>query len=914
MVRRVSLFLIGVLLVSLCSPVLAAPPNFTASGFASEESVSAGSSVTITVDLTSTDATATHVFLEVRDPVFRPVHVEEFPTLSFAAGETKRLTTTWQTPLDALQGDNIIRLVVLNAERTVLYTVIDSAGKFRITEPEVDLYASSGSADQTEIFQEESIAIHTEANVAVTQNATILVDVFDPIGRKVAEHWYEDVTLTGGVPAPFDFAWTAPEDAIPGEYHVRLIYFKPDRSVLLSANSSVATFTVKEVDRRPYGIEVTSTPESVKPGETVQVNLTVTSRAASDALVDIQLYAPDGRQVLQKDWDDQSFDLGESQSYTAEWTPFPGDQGGEYTVKVGIFNPGWGILYQWEDQADHFTVDSPVQYTSSVSVPTEPVMAGTSANMDVHLTATADVDVLVYLQVLDPVGNWVYTSEQDNLHLTANQESTFRFTYRLPANAPGGTYQVRLGVFNPGWGHLYHWVDQAAYFPVVADPNAPPGGGPDPNAPPPPAPEALPDHFGVGLSAFNSRQGLTGWMPESGIPWDYGYQYLVGGVNTGGGWATWSPNGTFVTDYAANADKIGAIPVFTYYQLLHSNGACNGCGEMQRDLSNLNNAEVMRQYYEDFALLMKRLGSGEHDGVQGFGKTAIVHVEPDLAGYANAAALLNSLCSGFCDDQGNDPTLLRAAVSSTGLPELEGLPDNFQGFNHALLRLRDMYAPNVLLAYHISNFAQLQDISSANPTLDAASYGWQAGLFAGLAGVTQVPEGSSTYDLLFNDVSDRDAGYYKYVIGRPEAFWDQTNATFPNFHRWESYLQGAIQATGKPAMLWQVPIGNQYYRSMNNTVGHYQDNKVEYFFDHVDELVQTGVVGMLFGAGDNHQTTTNFDNQNDGITNPEPICTSDGWSDGRTVCSDREAIYPDDDGGYLRLRAQEYYQEPYTLP
>ena len=39
------------------------------------------------------------------------------------------------------------------------------------------------------------------------------------------------------------------------------------------------------------------------------------------------------------------------------------------------------------------------------------------------------------------------------------------------------------------------------------------------------------------------------------------YQYLAGGVNTGGGWANWNANGQFVTYYIQAASNV--IPVFS---------------------------------------------------------------------------------------------------------------------------------------------------------------------------------------------------------------------------------------------------------------------------------------------------------------------------------------------------------------
>src|SRR5947209_3317634 len=157
-------------------------------------------------------------------------------------------------------------------------------------------------------------------------------------------------------------------------------------------------------------------------------------------------------------------------------------------------------------------------------------------------------------------------------------------------------------------------------------------------------PVGLPSHFAFGLTAEPDSTGLYGWMPNSGIPWDYAYAYLAAGVNTGQGWETWNPNGQYALLYAQGAASHNYTPVFTYYDLLQSNGTCGSCGEAQKDLSNLNNASLMSSYFQNFTLLMQRLGSGTYGGIAGFGKTAIVHVEPDLSGYAEQAVLDNTQC------------------------------------------------------------------------------------------------------------------------------------------------------------------------------------------------------------------------------------------------------------------------------
>ncbi|MBW3651864.1 MAG: hypothetical protein KY458_14960, partial [Actinobacteria bacterium] len=442
----------------------------------------------------------------------------------------------------------------------------------------------------------------------------------------------------------------------------------------------------------------------------------------------------------------------------------------------------------------------------------------------------------------------------------------------------------------------------AAIF-VMAAPMGLPGGPSAAAA----APEGvLRPHFAFGISAQPDATGLEGWVPESGVPFDYLYQYLAGGSNTGAGWQTWHPDATFPLAYARRAASLGAVPVFSYYQLLHSRGPCDGCGEAERDLANLDDPATMRSYFEDFTTLLRRLGPHASGGVQGYGGPAIVHVEPDLAGFALQGLLDRSRCFGHCTGPGSDPSGLRAAVASTGLAQLAGLEDSFRGFNLALLRLRDLYAPNVALAFHISNWAALRDIGSErDPAIDPVALGRTVADFAARSGVTDPGPGRSTYDLLFNDVADHDAGYYKYVLGQ-DRFWDRLNASPLSFHRWERYLGTITRATGKPAFVWQVPLGNQRFRTMDNSPGHYQDNRAEYFFDNVEELRGAGIAAVLFGPG-NPGNTTYHDARGDGVTNPAPRCTTDGTSAGQ-VCPTEASVVTDDDGGYLRMAATRYYR------
>jgi hypothetical protein len=164
---------------------------------------------------------------------------------------------------------------------------------------------------------------------------------------------------------------------------------------------------------------------------------------------------------------------------------------------------------------------------------------------------------------------------------------------------------------------------------------------------------------------------------------------------------------------------------------------------------------------------------------------------------------------------------------------------------------------------------------------------------------------------LYNDVLDADAAYYSKVRGTDGYWWDTENIDLPNFSRWETYLGAITAATGLSANVWQVPLGNTIYKVENNTTGHYQDNKLQYFFDHLSELKAIGVTGVMFGSG--YTSTNPGDSQNDLPDNSTSVCTTLGSHSQTPQCPTLSSTLTDDDGGYFRQRAQAYFQNPLPL-
>ena len=150
------------------------------------------------------------------------------------------------------------------------------------------------------------------------------------------------------------------------------------------------------------------------------------------------------------------------------------------------------------------------------------------------------------------------------------------------------------------------------------------------------------------------------------------------------------------------------------------------------------------------------------------------------------------------------------------------------------------------------------------------------------------------FDLLFIDASDRDAAWYEMQTGKKDHWWKDAD-----FARFDSFVASAVRDIGKRAVIWQIPLGNTLYRSMDNSWGHYQDNRAQYWLGdpaHLQQLAGAGVIALLFGAGADGCTMYD-DEMQDGVTNPSPINGNDA-----------EAQYADDDGGYLRQKAADYYQ------
>ena len=316
----------------------------------------------------------------------------------------------------------------------------------------------------------------------------------------------------------------------------------------------------------------------------------------------------------------------------------------------------------------------------------------------------------------------------------------------------------------------------------------------------PPVPHGWPKTLQIGLT--DSPGGATALRKSA--PLGFRYQYLAGGVNTGSGWSTWNPDGTFASMYVQDSWSHNVVPVLTYYMLLQSNP--KGGSESEADLAHLRDPAVMDAYWDDVRLLFTRIKAA---------KPVVVHVEPDLWGYleqAGATALASS-------------------------------------FARRWISLRNQLAPNAILAYHMSGWGTKHDIVYEDPpNATVKKYAAQSASF--------YKSLRARFDLSFEDFSDRDSGFYEKINGNPNTWF-----TPADFHRHLLYGATFVKLAGIRMAAWQIPLGNS---TLDDTWGRYRDNRVEWLLGpagraHLRAYGNAGYVGFLFGGGADGTTSTKTD-------------------------------------------------------
>jgi hypothetical protein len=328
-------------------------------------------------------------------------------------------------------------------------------------------------------------------------------------------------------------------------------------------------------------------------------------------------------------------------------------------------------------------------------------------------------------------------------------------------------------------------------------------------------PAALAQRMGYGTSEWSEVSGQD-WQVNSGVPWNYDYQYITYDwwVN---GWG-----GDFVGRFTRHAWQYQYVPVVSVYMFL---GMPPNCGE---------DPVCYAQKLQNAATVSEYLTALHEAADQARGTSPVIfQLEPDFYGYMQQLSNSQNPPPGVRPD---DPSSYPVALN------IAGYPNNLAGFGRRMVDVIHATAPNALVAPHASMWATNYDpnLVTANEVPALAT---RTAAFIDAMGGAQA-------DLFFVEWSDRDAGSGL----RP--WWDDTDNDLPRPSRALLWADLLSAAAGKRLILWQVPAGNM---SLDDTCNRYRDNRVAYFFNHPRDLVDSGITAVLVGPGATCMTRASTD-------------------------------------------------------
>lgn len=393
--------------------------------------------------------------------------------------------------------------------------------------------------------------------------------------------------------------------------------------------------------------------------------------------------------------------------------------------------------------------------------------------------------------------------------------------------------------------------------------------------------ERLLQYFSIGVEAPAS------WHLEQqqkhGSRFACNMQYLSHVVDQPGdveGANTWFFKYNGAESCIKEAQQAGIIAWFTWYGLAEAPPARYQPGPAQATPVNAKVQSTMIAYW---SLLKKFLQlSARYPDVP-----VVLQIEPDEWGHL--------LLSTGAMDPHKPGTIL---VGGSGLEELKGLPDTVAGWAKGFRLLRDLYAPRVILCANPSAWDRNNSMSGA---------AWVKIFQA--CGVTA----DQGWDLFIAQLHDWDSGLRS---NGGNAAWppytaDRIPTLVSRYGTWEvmcSWIQEIHQGTGMWGVCWQLPVGNATYAACDGSDGHGMDGLAEALLDNPKDyrlarmFAQSGCCMWIFSGGSGTATRV-FDRMKDGITNPAPYPGNKGL----------QSIYPDDDGGYLRLKGAEYFRNPVPI-
>ncbi len=392
----------------------------------------------------------------------------------------------------------------------------------------------------------------------------------------------------------------------------------------------------------------------------------------------------------------------------------------------------------------------------------------------------------------------------------------------------------------------------------------------------------MPSYVAVGSVSEDSTGDLDFWKAfDPGLKnrrMDIRYIYINGGpIN---GWRTWNqPEGWRAISYIRESMKLGMIPFFVYYNIPE------GSESYDLDRAHLADASYMAAYFRDLKFFLDIARNEAGDELVG------IVLEPDLLGYmmqnspvppSQIPARVDQIYRTGVLSAGSDPTFpntLVGYVNAVNYAIRKHYPKAYFGWQFNLWASNNQPATGIIRATDSMGIAagRQRIVTTAQ---EIANYYVSCGI------------NSSGANFVSIDKYGLDAG-----ISSPSNPAQST--WFWNADHWNNYLlfsKTLGQTTGKPVILWQIPVGhintsqmpNPYnggtFPALPNTEQRYEDSAPTFFLgdsfapgtstrqgyfatnlggdskvnssgsavtwgNHMPEAATSNIIAVLFGAG-----------------------------------------------------------------
>ena len=400
----------------------------------------------------------------------------------------------------------------------------------------------------------------------------------------------------------------------------------------------------------------------------------------------------------------------------------------------------------------------------------------------------------------------------------------------------------------------------------------------------------MPDYLSVGSVSEDTdtdlgmwRSGYTNNLTNKRI--DMRYVYINGGPYLG--WRTWtSVDGGRAITFIRESKKLGIIPYFVYYNIP------DGGESYSTDKQHIEDPTYMSDYFKNLKFFLDIVRT------EGGDETVGIVLEPDFIGYM----MQNS--------NGRTPIPLNQLLAKTSASHTSGVltssdptfPDNIQGLIQAINYTIKKYAPNAYYGWQFNLWAS-PGITVGIPSNGLMHVTDTMGIASGRTAITNEANAIASY-YLNGGITSNGANFisidkYGLDAGISSPANPSASTWFWNADHWNNYLlftKTLSTAAGKPAILWQIPVGhintsqlaNPYsaglFPDLNNTSQHYEDSSPDFFLgdsfqpgsgrfsyfstnlgadpkistsggttvtwgSHMQETKNSGIIAILFGAG-----------------------------------------------------------------